>query len=154
MYIKHGKIKFSYRDSYDMEPLGTIIADWLKNFRDTIVKRNKEGNCIGVPSSVLAEAFGEEWYTEQSVNGGLTDEHIELGFNYWIAIIDQMIYSFEMNEPEYQGSLSHTISEDGQMLIDRDEELWQKYMEECERHEEKCKEGRALFAKHFCSLWW
>ena len=146
MYIKHGKIKFSYRDSWDMEPLGTIIADWLKNFRDVIVKRNKEGKCIGVPSSVLSEAFGEEWCIEQSTNGGLTDDHIELGFNYWIAILDQMIYSFEMNEPIYSGEF------DGFEV--KDEHLWQKYMEECDAHEEKCKEGRALFAKHFGSLWW
>lgn len=161
MYMKHGKVKFGYKDSYDFEILSDIIGDWLTNFREVIVKRNNEGKCVGVPCLVLNEYYGQEFVNQKSMNGGLSNEEIDKAFEFWIGLIDQMIFAFTSEEPSYNGGWieddNHgVLTEDGNTAwsMRPNPEKWQEHQRECAAWKHKVDCGRMLFAKYSSHLWW
>ena len=164
MYMKHGKIKFGYKDSYDCTyVLSPIIRDCIKNFRDVLIKREEEGKFTGVPTLVLEDLFGEEYVTHKyESDEGLSPSDLQQGFEHWLTILDQIIYAFDPeNEPDYQGGWTEnedhlTETENGytRWNLSPDESKWKEYTEAREGWMDQVEHGRKLFSKFYQCLWW
>lgn len=115
MHYKKGKLHYSKKDTFSLDAtLNTVISAGLIKFKKVIEERR-----CGVPSSILHELYGDDFYSNREY--GFTDEQIQEGFKKWLETIDKMIYAFSNDD----------LNPD-----------------------DKVKEGRDLFIKHYDSLWW
>lgn len=157
MRIKRGKVKFGYRDSYDVEDsLRPIIHDWLVNFKKTLQDIDTRGGCVGVPLTMIDE-LGEP----KSDDGCYDETEIRRGLELWYEKLDEMIFGFSP-EPPIPSSVDfimreHETTAEGftRVTIDVvDEEAYNRHLEDEKQFYERAEKGRELFAKHFESLWW
>jgi hypothetical protein len=154
MYFKHGKVVFGYKDSYSADPvLSDIIVDWLQNFKDTINK-NRDSGFIGCPNTILVDYFeNKETYTDEEVKQGLTK---------WLEVLDEMIYAFRNDAPDctgvwIEGEGHGEETKEGtfkRRMLHKDEQAYKTYRDECDKHYQRVKRGRELFAKYYDALWW
>ena len=138
-----GKWVVSRRDAWDLDyTLSPIILAGLVKFKETIIKSKYSG----VPSSFVK---GED----------VTDEDVK----EWHNTIDSMIYAFDKdNMPDIQDynfkiNIEHGEKANGftQIFLNCDnEEEKQRYYKDLEDHQNKCEEGRMLFAKYYENLWY
>ena len=157
MRIKHGKVKFGYRDTYGVHnTLRPIIHDWLVNFKKTIQQVDERGGCIGVPSSILKD-FG----IEPDESGNHSDDTLAEGIQKWYEVLDEMIYGFSEEPPipddvdftmrtvkEYDNGLTEvTVDVSNQTSYDA-------YLAQEREFYQRAEKGRELFAKYFENLWW
>ena len=157
MRMKYGKVVFGYKDSWDSQTtLGVIIHDWLVNFKKVILEK-KDHPFMGVPNKVMNELYPD---THQH-----TDEQLQKGFEHWLFLLDEMIFAFSNDEPEYEGSFvrgkdhEDFDSEDSKGLktwnMEPDDlNEWNKFLKECDEYAAKVEAGRVLFGKYFSSMWW
>ena len=137
--MKGKKPIFSYKDTWDLTVvLNPIIAEGLIKFRDTL--EHSEKNFI--PCNLTPNA-PKGWEGVHVYDEGDIDLKQE-----WLDTLDKMIYAFKNEEPEYEGDFIPMT------LTPTDESLWEKYLEDMNRHSERVKEGLHLFAKHYHDLWW
>ena len=126
MELKKGKVIFHQRELWCLDlTLNKIILSGLISYKDMITQ---EDSCKGVPSTVVGELI-EKGVIEDK-NSGLSEEDIVIGFNYFLELIDKMIYAFKDNPLE-----DHLI-------------------EDLDKHNKLCEEGRLIFAKHYTALWY
>lgn len=154
MRMKYGKVVFGYKDSWDSQTtLGVIIHDWLVNFKKVLLDK-KDHPYMGVPNKVMVELYPDvEEYT---------DDQLHAGFDHWLFLLDQMIFAFSNNEPEYEGSFNRQEdhgkeSETGLRVwnIEPDDMTeWNKFLKECDEYAATVEAGRELFGKYFSSMWW
>ena len=164
MHMKHGKIKFGYKDAYDCTyVLSPIIRDCITNFRDVLIERENEGKFVGVPNLVLEDLFGKEYVEQKYISGdGLSPQDLQQGVEHWLSILDQIIYAFNPDlEPDYQGGWTESeghLEDVGDGLtrwnITPDEDKWKEYMDAREGWYEQVTRGRELFSKFYDCLWW
>ncbi len=163
MYMKHGKLKFGYKDSYDCTyVLSPIIRDCIKNFRDVLIKREEEGKFTGVPNLVLEDLFGEEYIRQKYESGeGLSPNDLQQGLEHWLTILDQIIYAFGSEEPEYEGGFTEGAQHGEEdkngftrwnLLVEPIQ--WKEYIEARDAWYEQVEHGRKLFSKFYQCLWW
>lgn len=162
MNFKYGKVNFGYKDSYSAEPvLSEIIAKWLINFRKVLTDKRDE-DCVGCPNQILEEYFKEEYDKDP---WKVSDELVEKGLAKWLEIIDEMIYGFSAEEPHYKGGYKEgpdhgkVSYQNGEKLTQWnmepvDKNAWEAYKVALEEHAYRAHNGRELFAKYFCNLWW
>ena len=153
MYIKHGKPVFTYKDTFSLdETLSPIICEALKKFKKTLLERDAEGKCLGVPI---------DFYPEDKVEYSREDS--EKAFTAWVDTLDKMIYAFDDNEPdiaEYDFEFITNNSEpDEKGLVTMNihasnEDEYSRYKEDQKAHQEYVEEGLDLFAKFYQNLWW
>ena len=150
MRMKGKKTYFSYKDTWSLDSvLSPIIASGLKRFKEVITDPRQEHR-VGYPGSLYDVA--EEGTTEEEM------------FALWLTILDTMIYAFDAKEPEIpNGMFDHitlgTETIDGMTYTStelkvKDEVALARYTKEEEDHWAKVKEGHALFATYYTSLWW
>jgi len=154
MRMKYGKVVFGYKDSWDSQTtLGVIIHDWLVNFKKVLIDKMNHP-MMGVPNKVMTELYPD---THE-----YTDEQLKEGFEHWLFLLDEMIFAFSNDEPEYSGSFKREVDhgvekEDGlrtwNMQPD-DLSEWNKFLKECDEYAAKVEAGRVLFGKYFSSMWW
>jgi len=144
------KAIFNYKDTWSLDSvLSPIIASGLKRFKEVITDKRNEDHA-GYPGSL--HEIAEEDATDYEM------------FALWIATLDAMIYAFDAKEPDYpSGMIEHKEGEttviDGhtyteRLLIVVDEVGLARFRQEEAEHWDKVKEGHALFAKFYTSLWW
>lgn len=143
MHKSKGKWVASRRDVWDLDyTLSPIIFAGLVKFKETVVNSKYSG----VPSLFVK---GED----------VTDEEVK----EWHNTIDSMIYAFDKdNIPDIQDynfkiNLEHGEKANGstQIFLNCDnEEEKQRYYKDLEDYQERCKEGRMLFAKYYENLWY
>ena len=150
MRMRGKKAIFNYKDTWSLDSvLSPIIASGLKRFKEVITDPRQEHR-VGFPSSLYDIA--EEGATEDEM------------FDLWLATLDAMIYAFEAKEPDYpSGMIKHEKGEttmiDGHtytecLLTVVDEVGLARFRQEEADYWDKVKEGHALFAKFYTSLWW
>ena len=150
MRMRGKKAIFNYKDTWSLDSvLSPIIASGLKRFKEVITDKRNEASA-GYPSALYD--ISEEGATEDEM------------FDLWLATLDAMIYAFDAKEPEVpSGMIEHKDGEvtvmDGQtytecVLTVVDEVGLERYRKEEADHWYKVKEGHALFAKFYTSLWW
>jgi len=146
MYIKHGAPMFSQRDMWSLdETLKPILCSALKKFRESCEHKQ------GVPLSVLPEL-------PKGYVGHYTDEQLEEGHRKFLEILDKMIYAFDgTQEPQmesYGFDFNWIDLGEGRVTIEcTNEDERERYNRDMKVWQEKCLEGRLLFAEHFESLW-
>ena len=143
MHKSKGKWVASRRDVWDLDcTLSPIILAGIVKFKETIIKSKYSG----VPSLFVK---GQD----------VTDEEVK----EWHNTIDKMIYAFDKdNMPDIQDynfkiNLEHGEKANGstQIFLNCDnEEEKQRYYKDLEDYQERCKEGRMLFAKYYENLWY
>lgn len=143
MHKSKGKWVASRRDVWDLDyTLTPIIFAGLVKFKETVINSKYSG----IPSLFVK---GE----------GVTDEDVK----EWHNTIDKMIYAFDKdNMPDIQDynfkiNLEHGEKANGstQIFLNCDnEEEKQRYYKDLEDYQERCKEGRMLFAKYYENLWY
>lgn len=143
MHKSKGKWVASRRDVWDLDyTLTPIIFAGLVKFKETVINSKYSG----VPSLFVK---GED----------VTDEEVK----EWHDAIDKMIYAFDKdNMPDIQDynfkiNLEHGEKANGstQIFLNCDnEEEKQRYYKDLEDYQERCKEGRMLFAKYYENLWY
>ena len=152
MQFKYGKVKFGYKDTFNMYgTLGPIIVGGVRKFKEVIIEK-KDMDYMGVPTSTFTKE-------ELSNFVDVTDEH----FQRWVDILDKIIYAFEDNEPhlaDYNFTLEFISGEpsaNGTIpleILRSDENEYQRWLNDSKIHKDKVLEGRKLFAEHFDGLWW
>jgi hypothetical protein len=154
MKFKYGKVVFGHKDTYSAEPvLSNIIADWLQKFRDTLYE-HRDKDYIGCPQRILSDYFVHK--------SEYTDDEVKAGLNKWLTLVDEMIYAFRNVEPEYNGGWIEgeghgKETEEGMFqwrMSPKDEQAYETYRYEYDKHYQRVKRGRELFAKYYDDLWW
>ena len=145
MCIKHGVPVFSQRDLYSLDyQLKDILCHALKRLREASEHRE------GVPMSVLPDLpVGVYSHSE---------EQLEEGHKKYLEVLDKMIYAFDrLTEPQmddynFDFRWKHY---DGRRIGFEctDVEEFKRYKDDLSDWQEKCLEGRLLFAEHFDSLY-
>ena len=126
MQFKKGKVVFHQRELWCLDlTLNKIILSGLISYKDMITK---EDSSKGVPSTVVEELI--EKGAIENKHSGLSEEDITLGFNYFIELLDKMIYAFKDNPVK-----DHLVKD-------------------LDKHNKLCEEGRLIFAKHYTALWY
>lgn len=143
MHKSKGKWVASRKDVWDLDcTLSPIILAGIVKFKETIIKSKYSG----VPSLFVK---GED----------VTDEEVK----EWHNTIDKMIYAFDKDNMPYiqdynfKINLEHGEKANGstQIFLNCDnEEEKQRYYKDLEDYQERCKEGRMLFAKYYENLWY
>lgn len=157
MRIKHGNVKFGFRDTYGVHhTLRPIIHDWLVNFKKTIQEVDERGGCIGVPGNIMSD-FGIHWDDD----GSYSEDRLKDGMEKWYEVLDEMIYGFseEPPIPDNVGFSVRTVAEHDngmtEITIDIDNQgAYDSYLERKRQFYERAEKGRELFAKYFENLWW
>lgn len=151
MRFKGKKPIFNIKDTWSLDcTLNPIIAEGLKKFREVMTDKETTGS-FGVPSTI---------YHDFKVNVEDGEEAIQKGFEIWVEQIDKMIYAFEdeKNEPDtdnYNFTFEFLDKPEGaKSLKPTDEDEYQRYREDCDKHEAKVQEGLNLFARYYKNLWW
>lgn len=152
MYIKHGKVQFSRRDTFALdEALSPIIASGLKKFYEVI--QDRENGIMGVPTSVFDKAGADSSSDDP--------KEFDKAYDYWLTVLQEMIYAFDSKEPDmdnYDFDIQMNKvegSEERRYTLDVvGEDEHKRYEEDLEAHYERCKKGRELFVEHYLSLWW
>ena len=149
MRMKGDKPIFNYIDTFTLDmTLGPIIVAGLRKFQEVV----RESDAAGYPAE----------YEIKEPMKSQVDNPDGIAFAEWMRTIDQMIYAFEDNEPEIPDNILSLREvgeerEDGsqEITIDvLDQEAYDKYMKECQIHEDKCTHGRELFCLRYKHLWW
>ena len=150
MRMKGKKTYFSYKDTWSLDSvLSPIIASGLKRFKEVITDPKNEDK-VGFPGSLY-----------NIVEEGTTEDEM---FALWLATLDTMIYAFGAKEPEIpKGMFDHitlgtetiygTTYTSTELKV-KDEVGLARYKQEEAEHWDKVKEGHALFATYYTSLWW
>lgn len=129
----------------------------------------------GVPSELVDDVGGEDWSSQESFDfyKESHDEAFDIACKRWDEILDKMIWSFEQvlkdeydqlyhhGNPEYDwiesdktypNPISGKVEPTYQMVDKNPNEHW--YDHEGHRlHEERIREGFALFGKYYQNLW-
>lgn len=142
----------SFNDTWSLDStLAPIIVAGLKKFKEVITEDGKDYR-KGYPVDILTEVsekhglpYGEE------TNYCVSEELGELTWNTFLGYIDEMIYAFESEEPEFDRPIHLKDLKRGEIHKEKE---WQDYVQERKEWNERCLKGRMLFAKHFESLWW
>ena len=150
MRMRGKKAIFNYKDTWSLDSvLSPVIASGLKRFKEVITDPKNEDNA-GYPSSLYDIA--EEDATQDEM------------FDLWVATLDAMIYAFDAKEPEtpngmFEHEVTYGTTIDGTPyketnLVAVDELALARYNVVQAEHSSKVKEGHALFAKFYTSLYW
>lgn len=137
-----GKWIASYRDIWDLDyTLSPIILAGLVRFKEQIVN----SKFAGIPSSFVS---GED----------VTDEDVA----NWHSTVDKMIYAFDnknlpdISDYNFDIQMTRGESKNGSTRVhfkcDNEKEK-QRYYTALKDYNEKCKEGRILFATYYENLW-
>ena len=149
MYIKHGKVQFSRRDTYSLDyPLGEIISSAVSSFSETL----QQVAFGGVPTHFMAE---------------IGEEDADKAFKLWVALLDTMTLAFD---PKYHERLEnealdwfskvHKVDIENHKFEIQDigSDLEKRAYKEAERllaaEAAACEEARIAFGKYFKDLWW
>lgn len=148
MIYKKGKWCCQRKDlwngfDYTLEP---IMLSWFKSFKDSIDDK------AGLSTEVLCEVSGKDL---ADITIGFTEEEFEKGFARLHEIVDKIIFALDRNnEPEYDGPIKFIdLGKDEKgystKRIDKDDALWDNYLESMKRWQEGREEGRKLLAKYW-----
>ena len=160
MKFHKGKTVFNFKDTFSMnDTLAKVISAGLLKYKEVI--NSKDGH-KGVPASIITELI-DKGLVEYQKDYTLSDEDFEICSKHFDYVLEEMIYAFADNEPDIMSyDFKHTFVEDsvqdsigvsGSFECSGEDEK-QRYTEDFKKHNERCEEGRILFAKHFDSLWW
>ena len=140
-----GEWQAGYKDTYRLDySLSPIIYAALKKFHDVLEKRNKEGECMGIPQGYMKNE--EEWVTDSDVKD-------------WLDDVQKMMYAFNPDsEPDirdYDFSYPNMFTGDGKCdFTCSNEAERERYHEDRKKHQVKVEEGLKLFAEKYQDLWW
>lgn len=154
MNIEDEKVVFNYDDTYSLDHvLSPIIAEGLKKFVEVLREKeaDPENDSFGIPGELMKREAGK-----------YTNEELSEASKEWFAIIEKMIYAFEVDEPDMEDGVMELVASDDadengnfSMKVEvLDQEAYDKHYAEVELHSECVKEGLQLFAKHYNDLWW
>lgn len=145
MRFKGKKPIFSRKDCWSLgHTLDPIIGAGLQKFYEELIRLREEGHAMrGCPGSIMKN----------------DDDDFEESYQKWIDIVQEMVYAFTVDEPNYTGKIEFMEgepNEEGLIAFNTrvDEKLWAEHMEECKAHHARVKAGRELFIKHYDDLWW
>lgn len=155
MYIKHGKVKFSSSDTFDLcETLKPIIYAGLIKFKDS-------QRFEGVNDKLIRECVDRGLILNST--GELSDEELEVVLIEQHSNFDKMLYAFGTEEPDiddYEFKIDLVelgTTPEGFVECDTvcsNEKGIDRYRIDIDSHNTKCQEGYELFGKYFSSLWW
>lgn len=156
MYQNRRGIQFSVKDTWSLDAtLNPILLSALRKFKEVITAPERK-DWVGVPSLVLFNLYPDH-------KEGHTDEQLQIASDEWVAIIDKMIYAFDVkNEPklkDYAFSFNHDKeeSEDGLIhykITTTNEEEYNRYKEDEALYNKRVEEGLKLFSQYYLCLWW
>ena len=161
MQIKKGKVLFGFKDTFSVNnTLSKVILAGLLKYKEVI---NAKWGRKGIPASISQELIEQGKITYQK-DFQLSDEDCDKCSDYFDHVLDEMIYAFEDNEPDIMlYDFKHTFVEDSVQHYPEstsgtyecsNEHESERYTSDMKAHNERCLEGRLLFAKFFDSLWW
>jgi hypothetical protein len=146
MYIKKGKPYFGKKDTWDMHyVLAPIIAAGLVKF--------KEDWCV----HPLAGLNGEltQWCVDQGMVS-YTDDY-DYSEEDWVKMeqvylymLDEMIYAFSSEVPEYEGDYEPTLPVKDRVHFKL---MYGAHLVNLKAYHKRCDIGRGYFAEYFQSLW-
>ena len=150
MRMRGKKAIFNFKDTWSLDlVLSPIISAGLKRFKEVITDPKNEDS-VGYPGAL--HVIAEEDATDDEMRA------------LWVDTLDTMIYAFDAKEPEMpNGMFKHTPNEvevisgtkyTSTELKVKDEVRFARYKQDRDLHWAKVKEGHALFARFYTSLWW
>lgn len=146
-----GEYIFTSADVWNLDcVLKPIIAGGLKKYYEEV----KDNHNAGVPGKFI-EATGYD-----------TDDEVEFekAVKEWHSCIEEMIYAFSAEEPEYTGGFSRDITDfilgnsdepiKSCTIEPLDKEAYDQYRIDLKVHHTRVDKGAELFGKYFYGLWW
>src|SRR5690554_1404188 len=143
---------FKYKDVISLdETLSPIILAGLKKFKEELLK-----DSFGSFPSDMLERIGAENPIDPTI-----EEHAA-AWDMWLEVIDKMIFAFDPSEEpsmddygfEFEWESVPTKEGFSRMNIDvTDKSEYDRFHNDQDDWDVKCREGRVLFAEFFHNLW-
>lgn len=107
MIIHDGKLHFSDKDTFGINTvLNGIIAEAIKQFKNTLQDRDDRGKVYGIPISMFT-----------------VDGDYDLARDNWFTVLDKIIYAFEHGDADITDGRGR-VDEGRQLFIKHYDELW------------------------------
>lgn len=159
MYMKHGKVKFGHKDTFNVsETLRPIIGDLLLKYAEAEANAGEWRHAA--PISFVEDVTGKTTEFVTNTEGFMVrDVDEEFMSELWEECVAKMVFAFTSTKPNrndynYGMNISENEETDYFTFTCTGEEEAARHTLDMKVWLDKVQEGQELFGKYLSSLWW